>query len=743
MLRYYPPLPYYLLWLISQITQNPVSAANWLIAFSAFFGGVTWLLYTRWIGWVPAIAGGALYLFLPDNIRVALAEGNLPRTLASALLPLALYFLLQILDKNHRRRYMILLGLCFTLILLSHAMMAAIYAACFTLLTLLAWLWRSIAFRQVLETISALALGIMLGGWWFLPSLAGGITELDSSAMTEALSVIPLTNYLAPTMRITNPEAVYPGAVLFIISLISMFVASGRDGKTLALGITGFFGILISTPGFNALFNALPMHNLFWPLRFLGIASTLLLLALVWRFQAIQKNKRWLMLIILIPLLVDQWISTRLIFLRPANPDIIASARQVSGNSGWRQATLDFSKLGSAASYYYTALGSREQLFGWAYQGARTARNVANLNEAVSTHSYTYLLNRITLYGADDLIFLNEELHQPLLDLLSNAGYQAQYQGKTLTHFHQDGVPRAYLANWHILGIGKGAYNLSFVFPEIIVGGRTKVDQYTLEDLTAYHTLFLSGFEWDNRDRAEQLIQQAAQAGVTVVVDMTGIPDEPLAREPHFLGVWGEPITLPDTPIVLNDGKGKLAPVGDNFPDWVTHTPQGLQVETITSKYLNVSNTILGYNQYGEGKVWFVGLNLPYRVFLNRDPWIINMFSQLLDVQSAGSLSYQSVPLGQYLATESGYTFTYRLDQPHELIVPVAYHDGTIVKVDGQPVKNASIENLVMFAAPVGEHQVEIEVRPTPIYFLGQVTSLAALAGFLVAGFWHRKVRPL
>ena len=80
-MRYYPPLPYYLLVGLQYLLKTSVLAANWFIMLAALVGGVTWLLFRRWIGFGPALIGGVLFLYLPDNVRVALSDGNLPRVL--------------------------------------------------------------------------------------------------------------------------------------------------------------------------------------------------------------------------------------------------------------------------------------------------------------------------------------------------------------------------------------------------------------------------------------------------------------------------------------------------------------------------------------------------------------------------------------------------------------------------------------------------------------------------------------
>ncbi len=738
MLRYYPPLPYYLLVGLTALSGDSVVAANWYIVLCALVGGLTWLPYRRWLGWLPATAGGALYTFLPDNVRVALAEGNLPRVLATALLPPATYLLLRALDGERPAR--VGLSLCLATIVLTHAMMAAIYAACGALLILICWAWRAARSRYALSGIIALALGVLLSGWWLLPSLTGGITELDRQAMTEALAVFPLTTYLNPTLRLTNPEVVYPGAALLLAATVALFVRQGRDGRSVALTLSGLFGVLISTPGFNALFNALPMHNLFWPLRFIGVATFYLLLALMWRLRHWTWGTRPWQPVLLLLLLADGVPSLRLIHLRPLRPDIVAVADRLADLNGWREATLDFSRLGSAPSYFFTAVGGREQVYGWAYQGARTARNVAALNDALRRGYISYVLDRLTLFGTDDVLLLHAApIPSDLPTALGEVGFASAYRGQDTTLYHRDGAPRAYEARWPALGIGRGAQNLSFIFPQMIVGGSELVDDYSAEELATYDALFLSGFGWHDRHRAESLVERAARAGVRVLIDLTGVPDDPMAREPHFLGVWGEKITLGRGPLrIIGEGETfTLTPFDAGFPLWQAHAPQGLDVEVWHHEYLGAQSAVLGYNVYGTGRVWFVGLNLPYHALLTRDPVVVKLISHVLGLAAYERNDYRHVLLQDYRAGQDGYRFAYTLDARATLLVPVARHDGSEVYVDGRQVNSRSLERLVAFDAPAGDHKVEIVVEATPIYAWGRVVSLLAGIG-IVALNWRR-----
>ena len=63
-MRYYPPLPYFLLVGLQLFSPNSFAAANWFIMLCALAGGLSWLLFRRWIGLLPAILGGDFIFIL-------------------------------------------------------------------------------------------------------------------------------------------------------------------------------------------------------------------------------------------------------------------------------------------------------------------------------------------------------------------------------------------------------------------------------------------------------------------------------------------------------------------------------------------------------------------------------------------------------------------------------------------------------------------------------------------------------
>ncbi|GAB4482981.1 MAG: 6-pyruvoyl-tetrahydropterin synthase-related protein [Anaerolineales bacterium] len=719
--RYYPPLPYYLL--LPLYWLSGLAAASYFVAACAWLGSLTLLPFARWMGRPAAFLAAALFLIAPDHLRVALAEGNLPRALATTLFPLTLYFLLRLLE-SPARRWELLLALAFTLTVLTHAMMAAIAAVTLGLVAVLGWAFGAASLKNMFTALTWIALGMALAAFWLLPSLQGGITGLDARAMTEALAVIPLAQFLTPNLR-ENIEGIYLGAALLLSALPLLALARPRPTFAPALLLTGMLVTAITLPGVNAIFNSLPLSNLLWPLRFLGAASTLLILSSLWLAALLPGKWRWPLLLVFALIALDFSPSTRLIFLRPLDASLAEAVTRLKQSPGWRVAVLDESRLGSAPTYLLSAQAGREQVFGWAYQGAHTARNVAALNDALTQGHDEYLLSRLNLYGVDSVLTLTES---PLP--LETAGFTRQ-DFPRLTLYTRPGAPRAAILPARALGIGRGAQNLAYLFPGLTLGGSALVDEYPLDELTRYQTVFLSGFGWNKQSAAESLLRQAASAGVEIVVDLTGTPPDPLAQIPHFLDVWGEPIFLDAAPLALSNGES-LPGLGNSGQLWHAIVPQGLPVEQITVPYLGQTAALWGYQPIGAGKIWFIGFNLIYFAAQTRDAQTIALLREILPPALTEFSPPAFTPLQNYRADANGYAFDVFLERDALILIPVAAHDGFFVSENGERLPAFALENLVALRLPAGNHALKIAFAPTGIYYTGAFISLLAWLGLMV-----------
>jgi hypothetical protein len=112
--------------------------------------------------------------------------------------------------------------------------------------------------------------------------------------------------------------------------------------------------------------------------------------------------------------------------------------------------------------------------------------------------------------------------------------------------------------------------------------------------------------------------------------------------------------------------------------------------------------------------------------------------AELLQLPAGRPNEYRAVPLIDYVPSQAGYDFAYTLDAADTLVVPVAHHDGTQVRIDGTPVPVHSFENLLAFDAPPGRHRVTVRIKRTPIYTWGLVASGLALLGSGLLLYAHK-----
>ncbi len=743
MLRYHAPLTYYLMSALYLWLGDIVSAGNVFIFLAAWLGGLSVLPFRRWTGWRPALLAALLYPWLPDHVRVAFAEGNLPRVLAAVWLPLAIYFLAQLMLKpdngDNPRRAMFGLIVSVALVALSHAMMGAIFAVCLTLAAVVGALSSRVTARRLAAAVGGVAAGLGLSAWWLLPSLTGGITSINTGALSDAAARFSPAVSLNPTLRFGNQETFYLSVALFVATLVSLAQWSRLSSLSRSLLISGLVAASVSFEGVYGLFVALPLHQFLWPIRFASFAGPALLLGVVAALPA----WRWRTLAVLVAVLIciDFIPSAALAHGRAAPADVISAAERLRDLPGWRVAVADLSRLGSSPSYFLTETAGREQVFGWAYQGAQTARAVAALNEAFERGFMEYVSDRLNALGVDDVLVVPTTGVSPGLGqaLVAN-GLSLDISYGPLDLYHRQGAPRATLVEGAVLGIGAGAYDAAMLFPRIVAGGSRQVDDYSPADLAGYSTLYLSGFSWNNQAKAERLVRDFAAAGGTVVIDLTGAPRDPLARVSKFLGVYAEPVVL-NHPLTMSGEMGAFAfaPFDAANVPWHAFVPQGVFSTSLTFDYLGERAIGLAYQQSGAGRIWFLGANLPYHAFLTRDAQAVRILETVLGAQAGQPPARQETPLAGYQADVTGYRFSYTLDRDGLLIVPVAHLPGLTAKIDGQPVATMALDTLVGLRAPAGEHQVELLVRPTPIYTIGAGISLLVVI-FMLAFLppWRR-----
>lgn len=741
MLRYFPPLTYYSLVGLNEMTGNIFMAGNYLMFITALIGGLSVLLFAPRIGLGWATTAGLFFIVFPDNLRVAFAEGNLPRILSLALLPAAFYFLINLLEKNGSKRDFIGLVLLIGLIVLSHAMMAGIFLLGFGMYAISYWLVGRGPLRSASIGAGALTIGLFISAWWMFPSLTGGITELDNAAASEAIAQFPVSVSFHPGLRATNHEIFYVGLSVLIATLISWPVWSRLDPWVKSMVPVTIIMTLIGSTLIVEVWRALPAHQLFWPLRFMSFASLLLILnSLIVASKMFQvsvaPNLRWMRFAaIAIPVIMiaDFQPSTALIRTREIPEDVASISEELKELDGWRVATADLSRLGSAPAMLFTTIGEREQIFGWAFQGSITAPLLARVNQSMDQGHLEYTVSRLERLGTDDVVHLPQpDIDPDFRPALENAGFDIVHSSGRLTLFHKDGAPRAVDIPLKVFGIGTGANNVSLLFPEVTIGTSGNIQDYDPEFLALFDVIVLSRFTFNNRGAAEDIVKDLARQGKTVVVDLTSAPLDTLSREPKFLGVYGEPVLqISQARTVIDEVVSPLLPFSDEFGVWRSVTPQGADKVLIPFEYISAQGSALSMNEYGDGQVMFVGLNLMFHAAVTDDPLAIRILESLLGIKAKQPAGDKTIPLRNYEASEDGWRFDIRVPDEQWVLLPMGLHAGTSIEADGEEIEIVGVESLTLAKLPEGTSSIYIKSEQTAIYSIGKITTVVGVLAAL------------
>ncbi|HBV96880.1 MAG: hypothetical protein JL50_15135 [Peptococcaceae bacterium BICA1-7] len=742
--RYWPPLSYYPIVAIRFFTGNIFVAGNIFIVLCAVTGSLLWLLFARRMGIFAATLMGIVWAVWPDNLNVAIASGNLPRALDNAILPILFFYFWRTIEDKKAKDIVITIILVHIAVL-THAMFAAIFCISLMLFSFFFFIFRGCSFIGLLRGGTVLILGIMTTAWWLLPSLSGGAVGIDAVSVKESVEFFSPLQSFNPIKRIDNIYAFYFGLSLLFGTAISFYFWKSKPAWAKSLLLCGLLLIVFTFPIVKPLYMAMPIAHLIWPIRFSSFAGMAILLANL-SFLPVQEKKVKTKLIIAICVIftvfyIDSFFSRQIITTKWEPADVLKSVEIINSNPGWKVATLDLSLLGSSPSYYFSQKAGREQVFGSSYQGAVTSSNIMQINTAIMNEYYPFIFRSLTYLGATDLV-VKKDIFKDMSSFKKAAAdtpYSQIGDKGQLAFWHGKNSPYFVEANNQCLVIGKHAPVLCYLFPSAETGRSNYIDDYTTDELNKYSMLVLSGAEWRSKDNAESLITQYALSGKNVFIDMTGTPQKVSAKQPYFMGIYGESISLKKPLEISGEGqKYELLPFSDEFSIWKCYVPQGLDKTLYSFGYMGRTAALLGYKNIGSGKAYFLGSNIIYHAFLSKDPTAIGLLSNILGLKELYP-QMKTIPLTDYKVNQNGYSLKYQNENAVDAILPLAAIQGFKVKIDGQPVQHSTFENLIRLNLPAGYHSVEINLEKSGIDYIGITVSVMSI--FLILLYFSLRVR--
>lgn len=579
-----------------------------------------------------------LWFFMPENARMYVDEGNMPRMVVSFLLPYLIYFIWVYLREE--KRWALAGILIFTmLITVTHIMMIAMIGIG-TFLFLLFDHHRGMGVKRQIIILVTMICGILIMGVWLLPSLSGGISSMDSEAASDVMTMwmSDLSSSLNPMNRLNgHASAFYFGISVVLLSVAGILLADNRkkSGFILALVI-----LVLTTPDVLPILRKLPMSQALWMTRFTVIAYGFFLLSLI-EWNRLKKPFVVAAVLILVIDAIPSFTFER--YSVPANDDGVKAAKLMKANTTQRASLMDLSGLGSYPSYGLCVDGGVSYTFGWAWQGAVTADNIMLLNQSLENEQYDYLFDRSVELGDDTVaiekryVGLKGKTLQDVIDSAKKSGYTLTDEKDSVYLFTLD-----YPDEWGVvtryegIAIGDYADNVTLAFPVFRSGSSSNIEDYTCDELYEYKTVFLTGFTYNNRENAEKMVKDLADHGVNVVIDMTHIPADNATRQHVFMDVTSMSVTLENAyPSLTYNGSQVLAGAfPEGMEEWNTGYITG-DIKVTGEFNYEMEKLAFAATAQDSDNIKYVGLNLVYYYSVTGDGGVQEMIEDILGANSS------------------------------------------------------------------------------------------------------------
>lgn len=738
--RYWPPLSYYITAFLMYFTGGNVINANYLLfGVYIFFGGLAFLFIGRRIGRpVFGTALAMLWFFMPENARMYIDEGNMPRMDVSFLLPYLIYFIWVYLREE--KKWALAGILIFTMMItVTHIMMIAMIGIG-TFLFLLFDHHRKMGIRRQVIILLTMICGILTMGVWLVPSLSGGISSMDSEAASDVMTMwmSDLSSSLNPLNRLNGDiGAFYFGISVVLLSVAGILLADNRkkSGFVLALVI-----LVLTTPDVLPILRKMPMSQALWMTRFTVIAYGFFFLSLI-EWNRLRKPFVIVALLILVIDAIPSFTFER--YDVPANDDGVAVSDLLRDNTTQRASLMDLSSLGSYPSYGLCTDGGVSYTFGWAWQGAATADNIMLLNQALENEQYDYLFDRSVELG-DDTVAIDRKYigakGKTLQDVTASAeksGYTLIYESDRICLFKLDSPDEfGVVTRYDGIAIGDYAYGITLAFPVFKAGMSSNIEDYSVDELKKYSTVILTGFTYDNRQNAENMVRILADAGVNVVIDMTHVPADSATRQHVFLGVTDMSVSLKSSyPMLTYDGEQISTTVfPDDMSEWNTGYITGSMNVTGTFTY-EMEQLAFAASDEDSQNIKYVGLNLLYYYSVTGDSGAEKIVEDILGVSPDELPERILIPISKEI-TDDKMVITVSdipagIEAGAVINTTLAYQD--IFVSDSEIVDENN-----MLCVGMGETNIKFKY---PLFWPGLLVSIAGLGGMSAIWIFAYKSR--
>ncbi|MCM1184605.1 MAG: 6-pyruvoyl-tetrahydropterin synthase-related protein [Roseburia sp.] len=626
------PLSYMLVNELMQIFRVDVH-----VGICLFYGGLVFLSQMGFFLFgirehkiTAAFLTGIAFLFLPSTLDVVLLQGCLDLNMGFFLLPLLLFTLYDLV--KWRRRWEIVPFSLLLGILIAAQYVLSIVVGIMVLIYLIIYGIANKSWRFECAAAADLLLVYVAMGYFLYPAISGGL--------------------LSGTYTQQETTGVFVGVPILVIAIVGLITA---DRSRCAGFLLTALGLLLSFEFMEPVVRLIPTAALRRTNWYVMVCLVICMITLLcW------KRLRLIFLVLMLAVLVGSGFSKD-VFTRNTGSVIAGEEAKVheylleeaAAYTDNRVALIDMATLGAFPQWYF-AVRDINSMTGWDLENALTVQNLMHVNEAFADGFYDYVFDRLRLYGNDVVIVLRELIpgagdYEVMLQYAGRNGYAAVAENDKAVVLKAAVVNGTYgvITHYDNLAIGSYAAQIAYIYPSFGWGRSNVIEDYTVEELAQYGKLYLSGFTYRDKEKAENMLKELSSKGVDIYIDMQHIPTNLLSGKDEFMDVYAQFVQFTEVfPILSNDNGNefKLDFQGGGYAVWDTVYISGCDTVLKESAYDNKSHlTYLGQNS--EPNVTFMGFNLVYYYLTTHNADLRRFLDEAMDISSESLPDPEIVPI--------------------------------------------------------------------------------------------------
>jgi uncharacterized membrane protein len=748
-----------------------------------------YIIVRRQYNILAGVIGSLIFSLAPYILSVYFEAGSLSRIFSLIFLPPFFYLSINLIEKTYDSQNItnrpIILHIIFLSVITTFFILAHVQIAAFSIITFYIYyffyllLTKKFYIKGFLAVTGSILLGISLSAWWLVPVFFDQLVDVTPNIeATFVRRSVPLLSIISRPFFDKIQYGPYVGFSILIASFINVII--NKRPRDTALFIGGLFGIFYALGEYNPFLSFINFPKLIPPHKALYISififsylsSSLFVINILNQNDYVIKRllKIGVPVLMLIIICSDIVFSNGFSLRYPIHPliknvsyssDVVVTISEdlkTMENNG--RLFINYNFFPSVMISFFPIIeGKKLQASGNIIGNSNQIPYLGSMDEILFRKmDPSYIIKKFSQYAVRYLLLSKRMINPQWKDALKNDGFELfktydQKNNQILLYYKSSSPSYVQIMDRNVLAIGKYVTNVSVLFPWVVEGNSSYIEDYDKKYLSLFDEIILYGFAYRDKEKAENIISDFVKNGGTVIIDMSGVKGEWWEQDISFFNISTVPFDfLGKVTITKNEDTSILSGVDLAFSSF--ESPRSFKTvggEPIyrgdswrSIGYLNLDNnylditlkeehySILGIKNIIGGKIYFVGLNLFYHTFLVEDKNTFRLLGNLLEIgKPKTKIGLSNLTIFNEEWGDEMVKFSYETKHETPALISISYSPHWKTTIDGKEVKVYNHENLILLFLPKGTHDVKIIYGQTNIQIVSYIISISTFV-FLV-----------